>query len=854
MGRPDLPKVLFPIAGVPAVVRTLQTLSRCGVQRHIVVVGNPAGILVDTISADCPNTAFVVQSPPRGTGDAARIGSELLEDLSATGSVLVCAGDKYIEPSLVRRLLDAGKHSDFALVTTPRQMLGPKSEGGLVLSDSQGIPACIVEMPDYLARCAAPMWMDVLRRGADPDEVQKKTSEFGRDSAKFRKMLDTWHQLAAENRLDELHRALEPYAQPLRLGGEILHTAEIDLFGVSVNASVYLIKADILFRLVQKINSDNAQGEYYLTDLLRLCRRHYPESNVLQVVQKSPGEVMAFNNPQELLEIERHVQGRAEEIRAIRTQAERRWSCPLEQWERALTSPCRTALAPAFSEIYGESAGRSKQTALLQKFREDYGGEGDVMIVRSPARINLMGRHIDHQGGPINVMAIDREVWMVARPREDDLFRLTNMDPARFPDRSFRLNELIAQLSWESWLDTIHSPRTSEMVARLQGDWGHYARAAALRLQSRFRDRSLRGADIVVGGDIPTGAGLSSSSAMVVAFAELIIGMNGLEVESRELVDYCGQGEWFVGTRGGAADHAAIKMSMRGQVSHFRFFPFDKVSSADFFAGHSILVVHSGVEAPKSAAARDAFNQKVACYHMGLAILRLLRPAWRDRLQYLRDFDPSVLGDSWGDMISVLRRLPNLLSVSDWRRTWAPMLDPETRDALATVMAAHQPPEAGYSVRSIVLFGIAEMQRARLAMQLLEAGDPAGFGHLMNRSHDGDRVSHPITGKRFIPRVDWDQLEERLADPERYDGREFIAEIPGGYGCSIEKVDRIVDHALNLRGVRGAQIAGAGLGGCCMVLVEQSCQEQVRAELQKLVSAPVQVCSSVGGACLLPPP
>jgi hypothetical protein len=159
------------------------------------------------------------------------------------------------------------------------------------------------------------MWMDVLRRGADPDEVQKKTSEFGRDSAKFRKMLDTWHQLAAENRLDELHRALEPYAQPLRLGGEILHTAEIDLFGVSVNASVYLIKADILFRLVQKINSDNAQGEYYLTDLLRLCRRHYPESNVLQVVQKSPGEVMAFNNPQELLEIERHVQGRAEEIR-----------------------------------------------------------------------------------------------------------------------------------------------------------------------------------------------------------------------------------------------------------------------------------------------------------------------------------------------------------------------------------------------------------------------------------------------------------------------------------------------------------------------------------------------------------
>lgn len=853
MGRPDLPKVLFPVCGVPAVVRTLQTLSRCGVRRHVVVVGRPAGVIVDAVSSHCSNTAFVVQDPPNGTGDAARIGAEMLEDCSAGGSILVCAGDKYLEPSLVRRLLEVEVTADFALLTTPRSLCGADAEGGLVLRDSDGVPGCILELPDYLARITAVRVREVLSKGGDLAPVFQEAKQNGHEAPRFLRLLAEWARRAGAGAgADPEWRAeLDRYAAAIPLGSGWIDPGSIELEGARLNASVYLIRADILFRLVQRLRSDNVQGEYYVTDLLRLCREHYPEARVVEVVQERAGEIMAYRNPQDLLQIERHVRGETERACVLRMAARAAWAAPISRWETALTDPRGTGMDEAFSDIYGRRTGPEGVLELLGRFRDRFGDSGEVLVVRSPARINLMGRHIDHQGGPINVMAINREVWMVARPREDDCFRLASVDSDRFPDRSFSVGELVSKLPWESWLETIRAPRTSELVARLQGDWGHYARAAALRLQSRFRDRVLHGADIVVGGNIPTGAGLSSSSAMVVAFAELIIGMNHLEVESRELVDYCGEGEWFVGTRGGSADHAAIKLSRRGQVSHFRFFPFEKLASAPFFPGHSLLVVHSGVEAPKSGRARDAFNQKVACYSMGVAMLRLLRPAWRERLRYVRDFDPRVLDASWGELMTALAQIPNRLTLREWRNDWESLLDPELRAAMEGVLASHHPPSAGYPIRPVFLFGLAEMQRARLAIECLASGDPTSFGRWMNCSHDGDRV-HWTDEKA---RAEGEEIWKRgMVDADEQGGRRILAGVPGGYACSIEQVDRIVDRALALPGVLGAQIAGAGLGGCCMVLVTTDRAAALADELQGFAGGPVYICDSVGGACLLPPP
>jgi len=80
--------------------------------------------------------------------------------------------------------------------------------------------------------------------------------------------------------------------------------------------------------------------------------------------------------------------------------------------------------------------------------------------------------------------------------------------------------------------------------------------------------------DCAVTGDIPVAAGLSSSSAVLVAVAHAAVAINDFDLEPRQFVDLCGEGEWFVGSRGGAADHAAIRFGRRGSIAHVRFFPF----------------------------------------------------------------------------------------------------------------------------------------------------------------------------------------------------------------------------------------------------------------------------------------
>src|ERR1043165_10155856 len=67
-------------------------------------------------------------------------------------------------------------------------------------------------------------------------------------------------------------------------------------------------------------------------------------------------------------------------------------------------------------------------------------GDGYVVIARAPGRVNLMGRHIDHQGGHVNMMAIDRAIHVVAGLRSDRLVRIANVNFAVFGGREFSLD------------------------------------------------------------------------------------------------------------------------------------------------------------------------------------------------------------------------------------------------------------------------------------------------------------------------------------------------------------------------------------------------------------------------------
>ena len=71
---------------------------------------------------------------------------------------------------------------------------------------------------------------------------------------------------------------------------------------------------------------------------------------------------------------------------------------------------------------YHDFKGKQKSILELLKLHKNKFGNEDIIIVRAPGRINLMGRHVDHQNGLVNLIAIDKEIFITASIRKD--FRL----------------------------------------------------------------------------------------------------------------------------------------------------------------------------------------------------------------------------------------------------------------------------------------------------------------------------------------------------------------------------------------------------------------------------------------------
>jgi N-acetylgalactosamine kinase len=460
---------------------------------------------------------------------------------------------------------------------------------------------------------------------------------------------------------------------------------------------------------------------------------------------------------------------------------------------------------------------------LLQVCAETLGPDRPILIARAPGRINIMGRHIDHQGGHTNLMAIDREVLLAASARDDDEVRLYNVRADQFAARRFSIGELLTQLTWDDWLSLVNSETVQQMVMESGGDWAQYVRAAVLRLQKHYHGIKLRGLDLVVHGTVPVAAGLSSSSALVVATAEAVVALNSLDMRPRQFVDLCGEGEWFVGTRGGAADHAAMKFGQRDAVINVGFFPFGVGEAVPFPPRHRMVFCNSRIQAKKAGGAREVFNQRIACYRIGLHLIKKLYPQYAPFIGHLRDVNTRNLPIRLIDLYRVLLKLPEHAT----RTELAELLPEETLRPLVSPQVGPQAdPQVRYPVRGAVLFGLAECERSRLAPQLLRSGDLAGFGQLMRISHDGDRVVQHDDAWQPHPRVGPSSnayLLDLMADLESGEPERVLAAQlhlqPGAYACSMPELDLIVDVALRTEGVVGAQLAGAGLGGGVMALV-----------------------------------
>jgi galactokinase len=370
----------------------------------------------------------------------------------------------------------------------------------------------------------------------------------------------------------------------------------------------------------------------------------------------------------------------------------------------------------------------------------------------------------------------------------------------------------------------------------------NFIKAAILRL-ARETNGAKPGADIIINGDIPIGAGLSSSSAIVVVTALALQDLWQLTLTPQELTALCGEAEWYVGTRGGAGDHAAMLLGSGNGLTEMRFLPPVTVKETRAIAlpsDYQIIIANSGERAIKNKEERRHFNSGIFAYKFALAFLQDALRSLKFELGLNGEVERAqFLGDITTESFSLLaiyrllRAVPEMVSPQEILYRYPESFFRQAHACFGTTdpeLLPHSVP-----VRGAAMYGLARADRGLRMHELLLQGDAAAmreFGLLMSITHDGDRVS------RFDPEkeqsryyaenlksfsdahIDWLIKQTALGPESKYWGQVQLRRQPGFYGASTLALDRMVDSVLPLEGVLGAGLMGAGGGGCVLILAK----------------------------------
>ena len=506
-----------------------------------------------------------------------------------------------------------------------------------------------------------------------------------------------------------------------------------------------------------------------------------------------------------------------------------------------------------FSDIYGEQLTVNNErlgaiTKLVEHFIKVYNEKKKIIISRAPARVNLMGRHIDHQGGYVNTIAIDKEILLVASPRKDNIINIKNVNSTQFPARKLKPNTLLDIATFSDWETFVRSSQVQNLNKSIPDDWSMYILAAFYRLQLHFPDVRLKGIDCIFSGNIPVGSGLSSSSALGVAFSQALLTLNNIHISKDLLIEMIGESELFLGFHGGKADPAAIITAEKGMVSTIGFFPLHISSNTPMPENLKVIIAYSGTAAKKVGSKKDIFNQRVACYKLAMMILRQQWGAAKN-VHHLRDLIPQRLNVPVKNIFKAVSSLP----VYPTREKITHILGDEQKELLTDIFMTHEDPGT-YDLIGITLFGLSECARSEFFHKSLLKGDLNEIKNIIDTSHNGDRLfSFNNRGDFF----DFDHSATMGHLAEMEENETSLTSIPGNYGCSTKEIDQMVDIANRVTGTVGAQLAGAGMGGNMTILAKDNCAEYVLHELRDQYYQPqnipfdVHICYPISGASVL---
>jgi galactokinase len=268
-------------------------------------------------------------------------------------------------------------------------------------------------------------------------------------------------------------------------------------------------------------------------------------------------------------------------------------------------------------EIAAKTHWFKQATEALRDYGHSPGPQTHAYYV--PGRIEFLGKHTDYAGGRSLLCTVERGICAIVHPRNDNNIRI--LDVRRKQQTEFPFAKSIQQ------------EKTG---------WVNYPMTVAQRLANNF-PQAKHGIDMTFASDLPSAAGMSSSSALTVAVFMALAERNDLQdtaeykqnIRTREgLSGFLAciengksygtlEGSAGVGTHGGSEDHTAILCSQRGMLQQYSFCPITYERSVRLPEEMVLAIAISGITASKTDNARETYN------HAAFAMQRILA-LWRE--------------------------------------------------------------------------------------------------------------------------------------------------------------------------------------------------------------------------------
>lgn len=240
--------------------------------------------------------------------------------------------------------------------------------------------------------------------------------------------------------------------------------------------------------------------------------------------------------------------------------------------------------------------------------------------IKVPLRICPLGAHSDHQKGCVTGLTIDRSV---------QLYGVVNEEPEV---------ELVSTNFQESRRFSL-----SKIPAKVQGDWGNYARGAARALVGQGKELR-RGFSAVIHGAMPIG-GLSSSAAVTIAYLKALEYANGLSLSILDTVDLVRATEnGYLGLLNGILDQSVILSGRKGALASIDCASNEMTTLAQDSSASpwEIVVVYSGLSRQLTA---TPFNQRVAECRQAARELLTMAGQRASEASVLGDVSPGVFAE-----------------------------------------------------------------------------------------------------------------------------------------------------------------------------------------------------------------